>query len=62
MLIVKRGRGDEVRIGPDVTLRVLGIGRNEVRLGIDAPKDVRIMRGELLAAGEEPHGGWHPPE
>ncbi len=49
MLVLSRGEGDSVSV-PEVGLaiRVLRIQGNRIRLGIDAPDDVRVVRTELL--------------
>lgn len=48
MLLLTRRPGESLLIGDDVTVRVLGVKGNQVRIGIDAPDDVRIVREELL--------------
>lgn len=47
MLILTRRVGEAVRIGDDVTLTVLGVKGSQVRLGIDAPRDVSVHRQEI---------------
>ena len=47
MLVLSRRIGERVCIGPDVVVRVVEISGNRVRLGIEAPPHVRILRGEL---------------
>ena len=42
----------EIRIGPHVRVRVLSIAGNQVRLGIEAPPEVAVHRGELVDAVE----------
>ena len=51
MLILTRRPGEEIQIGDNVKLTVLGMKGNQVRLGIDAPDDVEIVRCELLKDG-----------
>ena len=48
MLVLSRGPTDKI-VFPnlDITVEILRIGRNRVRVGIDAPKDVRVLRHEL---------------
>jgi carbon storage regulator len=53
MLVLSRKPREKVCIGSDVTLTVLDIGGRQVRIGIDAPARVRILRQELC----EPPGG-----
>ena len=47
MLILTRRIGETVMIGDDVTLTVLGVKGNQVRLGINAPKSVAVHREEI---------------
>jgi carbon storage regulator len=48
MLILTRRAGETVMIGNDVTITVLGVKGNQVRLGINAPKDVAVHREEIF--------------
>ena len=48
MLVLSRRLGEKIKIGPDVWVTVVDIDRGKVRLGIEAPKDVSVMRQELL--------------
>jgi carbon storage regulator len=47
MLILTRRVGETVMIGNDVTVTVLGVKGNQVRVGINAPKDMRVDREEI---------------
>ena len=47
MLILTRRPDETLCIGPDITLTVLGIKGNQVRLGINAPKNVIVDREEV---------------
>jgi carbon storage regulator len=47
MLILTRHTGQTVMIGDDVTLTILGVKGNQVRIGINAPKNVPIHREEI---------------
>ena len=58
MLVLSRKLGERIIIGDDVVITVVDIGPNKIRLGIDAPKDVRVMREELLP----PEEGHEKPE
>jgi carbon storage regulator len=48
MLILTRKLGESLRIGDNVTITVLGVNGNQVRLGIDAPKSVEVHREEVF--------------
>lgn len=48
MLVLSRKVGDKVYIGDDITVTVVQLCGNQVRIGIDAPRSVPIRRHELL--------------
>ncbi len=47
MLILTRRVGETLMIGDDVTITVLGVKGNQVRIGINAPKNVSVHREEI---------------
>lgn len=47
MLILTRRVGETLMVGDDVTVTVLGVKGNQVRIGVDAPKDVAVHREEI---------------
>ena len=53
MLILTRKEGSRVKIGDKIWLTVIQIGRGKVRIGIDAPAGVVILREELIRSQEQ---------
>jgi carbon storage regulator len=48
MLILTRRVGESLMIGNNVTVTVLGVKGNQVRIGVNAPKDVAVHREEIF--------------
>ena len=48
MLILTRRMGETLMIGDDISITVIGVKGNQVRIGIDAPKDVSVHREEIF--------------
>ena len=49
MLILTRRPGESIIIGDDIHITVLSVQGNQVRIGIDAPDDIKIWRDEIKA-------------
>ena len=48
MLVLQRKVGQSIKIGDAIEVVVLEVSGDHVRLGIDAPRDIRVLRNELL--------------
>ena len=53
MLIITRRAGQKVMLGDDITVHVMEIVGNSVRLGVEAPKSLPVYREEIWAAVKE---------
>ena len=47
MLVLTRKHGETIRIGNDIVVKVIQLGKGSVKIGIEAPSHVRVLRGEL---------------
>jgi carbon storage regulator len=54
MLVLSRKLGEKIRIGEDIIVTVVDIDRGKIRLGIEAPNEVPILRQELLPTDSSP--------
>ncbi|QDT68470.1 hypothetical protein MalM25_13920 [Planctomycetes bacterium MalM25] len=53
MLVLSRKAGEQIHIGDEITIEVRRLAGNRVALAVQAPRDVRILRGELKEAAQE---------
>ncbi len=53
MLVLTRRLGEVIRIGDDISIRVLDIQRGQVRVAIDAPREVPVHREEIYQQVQE---------
>jgi carbon storage regulator len=50
MLVVTRKKGEKVLIGDDIVVTIIDVRRDGVRVGVDAPRGIRIQRHEVVEA------------
>ncbi|MDR0569694.1 MAG: carbon storage regulator [Clostridiales Family XIII bacterium] len=48
MLVISRKPGEELKIGDSVRVSVISVNGDKVTIGIDAPRDIPVLRGELV--------------
>ena len=53
MLVLSRKTNETIKIGDDIEIRILEVKGDTVRIGIEAPKSVDILRGELVLSISE---------
>ncbi len=53
MLVLSRKAGQRIHIGDDVVVEIRRVAGNRVTIALEAPRDVRILRGELQKAATE---------
>jgi len=57
MLILTRAVGETVTIGHDIRVTILSIKGTQIRIGIEAPADVRVLREEIVDTGPKKPSG-----
>ncbi len=48
MLVLTRKRDEVIQIGDNIVIKILKTGKGAIKIGIDAPGNVRVIRGELV--------------
>jgi carbon storage regulator CsrA len=61
MLVLSRKTDESIRIADQVTITILKIRGNSIQIGIEAPRDVRVLRGELQRRADTPLPPSDPP-
>ena len=55
MLVLSRKEGQVIRIGDEIELTIVKVHGKSIRVGISAPEQIRVLRGELAEWMEAPH-------
>ena len=53
MLVLTRKLNEEIKIGKDIVIKILSISENQIKIGIDAPKNIQILRNEVYQKVKE---------
>jgi carbon storage regulator len=53
MLVLSRKESEQIRIGDNIVIKVIQLQGNRVRIGVEAPKEIPVVRTELLEPEEE---------
>ncbi len=53
MLVITRRLGESIRVGDDIVIHVMQADAPRARIGVDAPKEMTILRAELTQHGEQ---------
>ncbi len=59
MLVLTRKQNEKIRIGENITITVIRMKGKSVRLGIEAPKSINVLRGELLFDADSDQADIH---
>jgi carbon storage regulator len=54
MLVLSRKQSERIRLGKDIVVTVVRVAGDKVRLGIEAPADIVVLRDELESNGQVP--------
>lgn len=54
MLVLTRRVGESIQIGKEIEIHIISVEGNQIRIGVDAPKDVLVLRSELSGNSGSP--------
>jgi carbon storage regulator len=50
MLVIKRKANESLKVGDSIEIHILAVGKNYTKIGVTAPRDVAVLRSELVPA------------
>ncbi len=53
MLVLTRKINEEIRLGSEITIKIISISENQVKIGIEAERNIQILRGEIYERVKE---------
>ena len=53
MLVLTRKQSETIHIGDDVVIKIIQTGRGSIKIGIEAPTSIRILRGEVVESDQD---------
>lgn len=53
MLVLTRKINEEIKIGSDIIIKIISTSDSQIKIGIEAPKDIQILRGEVYEKVKE---------
>ncbi len=59
MLVLTRKQAETIHIGEDIVIKIIQTGRGSIKIGIEAPEAVRVLRGEVVEEAAQ-HGSSTP--
>lgn len=62
MLVLSRKTGERIQIGNDVVVTIVRIGPNNVRIGIEAPRELSVIREELVGFDQQAQSAAESPQ
>ena len=54
MLVLSRKKNERIHIGDEIVITLVRLGNDKVRIGIEAPPHIQVLRGELLTDDSKP--------
>ena len=53
MMVMRRREGEQIRIGENIVIHIAHIGRNKIKVGIEAPREIQVVAEEVRLVRDE---------